>query len=1309
MQQRSQPAISKPSQQLPAANVNTIQGTGRVLLRILPVQVCTSKRAVKTYALIGRGSTVSLIENSLAEKLGVQGKRKQFAIKTVNGISKINSKEVSLVIKPIDGSTAVNICNAWAVPALSISPDSIPRRSDADRWQHLKDISVPEIEEKQISLLIGSDTPEVFCPLETRSGSRGEPLATRTILGWTIQGPATGRRTAAASVNRIEGSMVDHLKAMWEHDFKDKSSTSKAMSQEDKKALKMLQDSKCLEEGRYKFGLPWKEGATLPHNRSMAEHRLRLLHKKFRSDTAYAEKYTSQLEDYISKGYASTANDAHTTEGKVWYIPHHGVTNPKKPGKLRVVFDAAARFRGISLNDALMQGPDLVNSLVGVLMRFRQHPVAIISDIEAMFHQVAVQDADRGALRFLWTRNGNPDSKVEEFQMNRFIFGAKPSPSAAALALASVASDFDEVYSPEVISTIKRNFYVDDMLKSVPTIADAIELSLRLRELLKKRGFNLTKWSSNQVSVLNSIPEPERAPDVREMYIGDSLPVGTALGLLWSKHEDCFVFKVNSDLNCKTRRQLLSKVASLFDPLGFVAPITLFAKCLLQRLCNLNLGWDAEIPEEEATNWKTWTEDLTNLETLRVPRCISPPCPATRIELHAFSDASTSGYGACCYLLFRTDRESMASLIHGKSRVTPSKVVTVPRLELTAAVLACTMATSVKEEIEFNIDRTVFWTDSTIVLAYIRNKTKRFKVFVANRIEAIHEHSEPDQWRHVPTKLNPADIASRGMNASDTTSITRWLKGPDFLVQDEDSWPAAPDAHPIFEGDEEIKKEAQVNAVAMGDSFDSFLAYFSSFFLLLRALAYMARFKVYFRHKIQHTEPPQTGLLQSSEINSVRMALIAYIQAKAFESEIKALKTKGFIPASSRLFKLCPFIKDGILRVGGRLKHAPTPLDAKHQVILPASHHVTKLVARHYHVLLGHTGPRHLLSKLRQKYWVVNGLKLSKEICRDCMKCKKLRARPLTQLMADLPPERMHPNAPPFTNTGIDFFGPFFVTVKRSRVKRYGCLFNCLTTRAVHLEVCHNMDTQSFLCAFSRFIARRGRPHTIFSDNGTNLTRASKELKEEIKAFNKNQINTKMIQHGITWKFQPPHASHMNGVTERLIRTVRGVLSGLLKPAPLKDETLLTLFTEVEYIVNSRPLTATSEDIEDESALTANHLLLLRPTSNHSPRTGTGSSCLLKRWREAHYLANAFWKRWSRDYLSSLQMREKWQRPHASVKEGDLVLLVEEHTPRGQWPLARVVQAITGRDGRVRACRVKSRGRELTRPIVKMCLLEQSE
>ena len=651
----------------------------------------------------------------------------------------------------------------------------------------------------------------------------------------------------------------------------------------------------------------------------------------------------------------------------------------------------------------------------------------------------------------------------------------------------------------------------------------------------------------------------------------------------------------------------------------------------------------------------------------------------------------------------------MASLVLGKSRVTPSKVVTIPRLELTAAVLACNLAATAKEELEFNIDRTVFWTDSTIVLAYIRNTTKRFKVFVGNRIATIHEQSEPKQWRHVPTKINPADMASRGISPADTDSLRRWLHGPKFLLQGEAAWPTAPDAVPDLEEDDEVKKEATVNLISAEDAFDKFITYFSVFFVLLRAVAWMQRFQRYLMQRFLHRGPgPAQGLLQATDIEAALNCVIVHVQGNAFKNEINELKSKGHVSKSSCLFKLSPFLQDGVLRVGGRLKHAPAPFDAKHQVILPKDGHLTQVIARHYHGLMGHTGPRHLLSKLRDKYWVVNGLKVCKATCSACVECKRLRARPLTQVMADLPAARLEPHAPPFTNVGIDFFGPFYVTVKRSQVKRYGCLFNCLTSRAVHLEMTYSLDTQSFLCAFSRFVARRGKPRTVFSDNGTNLTRGCKELKEEISSFNKKKINATMLQDNITWHFNPPHASHMNGVTERMIRSVRGVLFGLLKRAPLKDETLVTLFAETEYIVNSRPVTATSSDVDDPAALTPNHLLLLQPHQSASVRTDVDKDYTAKRWREAHYLANAFWKRWSRDYLVSLQMREKWQRPHVSVKEEDVVLLIDEAQPRGQWPLAKVVKVFKGRDGHVRACRVKAKGRELTRPIVKMCLLEQS-
>ena len=310
---------------------------------------------------------------------------------------------------------------------------------------------------------------------------------------------------------------------------------------------------------------------TLPDNKPLAEIRLKCLKSKLCKDPDMHQKYTQQMEDYIQKGYASHA-DEQSAEGRTWYLPHHGVTSAAKPGKVRVVFDAAAKYRGTSLNDNLVQGPDLVNSLVGVLIRFRQEPVALVGDIEAMFHQVKVSDPDRDALRFLWWKHGNLDGPVEVYRMNSHVFGAKSSPSCAAYALKKTAADQQGNYEPSLIKAVNRNFYVDDLLTSTTSVSEAVNLVTGLRSLLHKGGFKLKKWASNSRDVLAAVPEAERAPALISLDLHDDLSNDRALGVYWDIEEDCFTFKTKEDDKQLTRRGILSMVASLFDPLGLVAP-----------------------------------------------------------------------------------------------------------------------------------------------------------------------------------------------------------------------------------------------------------------------------------------------------------------------------------------------------------------------------------------------------------------------------------------------------------------------------------------------------------------------------------------------------------------------------------------------------------------------------------------------------------------------------------------------------------------------------------------------------------------
>ena len=472
------------------------------------------------------------------------------------------------------------------------------------------------------------------------------------------------------------------------------------------------------------------------------------------------------MNKVIDKGYAQrVSQDDKPEDGKIWYLPHHGVIHPKK-NKIRVVFDCAARYGGTSLNDQLLQGPNLTNSLVGTLTRFRQEEVAIMGDIDSMFYQVYVSPSDRNFQRFLWWPEGDTRADPVEFQMVVHLFGSTSSPSCANYALRQTAEDARGSFNDEAINTVLRNMYVDDCLKSVKTGDQAVSLVRDIQAVLKGGGFHISKWVSNNRTVMRSIPVQERAAVVKDLDLdSDKLPVERTLGVNWSAESDVFSFTVDVKDHPHTRRGILSTVSSIYDPLGFLAPMILNAKSLLQELCQLQISWDEPIPEKYDQKWCRWLQEINELRNFEVGRCFKPAGFGTvsSSELHHFADASEKGYGIVSYLrMINTEGKVHCSFVMGKSRVAPLKKVTIPRLELTAATVAVRTDKMLKRELDIRIDKTTFWTDSMSVLRYIRNSTSRFHTFVANRLNVIHEGSEPEEWRYVSTKINPADVASRG-------------------------------------------------------------------------------------------------------------------------------------------------------------------------------------------------------------------------------------------------------------------------------------------------------------------------------------------------------------------------------------------------------------------------------------------------------------------------------------------------------------------------------------------------------------------
>ena len=323
------------------------------------------------------------------------------------------------------------------------------------------------------------------------------------------------------------------------------------------------------------------------------------------------------------------------------------------------------------------------------------------------------------------------------------------------------------------------------------------------------------------------------------------------------------------------------------------------------------------------------------------------------------------------------------------------------------------------------------------------------------------------------------------------------------------------------------------------------------------------------------------------------MVVLRWSQQVHYSEEIKSLKAGSGLK-QGRLARLSPVLVQDVLRVGGRLKNSSVSEDTKFPIIISPESPVAESIIRSIHLQMGHGGREQVLSRLRERYWVVQANALTRLVLSKCVVCRRSFGNSLTQMMADLPSDRVSPDLPPFTNTGVDFFEPFHVKQGRSLVKRYGVLFICLVTRAVHIEMAVSLDTDAFVNALRRFIARRGQVKSMRSDNGTNFVGAERELREAIRGWNQSKISSFLLQRSIDWTFNTPAASHHGGSWERLIRSIRRILAGLLKEQTLTNDGLRTLLSEVESILNSRPLTRSLSDPNDLSCLTPNHLLLLK-------------------------------------------------------------------------------------------------------------------
>ncbi|KAJ8041002.1 hypothetical protein HOLleu_15480 [Holothuria leucospilota] len=1242
------------------------------------------------YVVLDDQSNACLGDPELFDKLDINGPDHEYELSTCggHGVTVKGRRANGIVIESSSGhrEKLPTIIENENIPG---DRNEIPAPEICRTYPHLKciakRISAPR-DDVNIILLLGRNCPELLKVRESRNGPRGLQWAQRTDLGWTVSGQvcidsvrgathvSVNRTTVEPYTNPLGSTCESHIYARdiqsCLHDdiyVERKEDERKAMSIEDERFIKIMSDGVYTNgQGNLEFPLPFKKGKeTLPNNRTLATGRLANLVKTLRRKPTMMTEYRAFMEKTIRKGHATEirSKDLNVPPGKVWYLPHFAVRHPRKPG-IRVVFDASAEYDGIFLNKVLLQGPDQVNSLLGILLRFRVGEVAIMGDVEQMFYNFYVRPDDRTYLRFLWFKDNDPCKPVADYSMNVHLFGSVSSPAVATLGLRMVAESCKTTHGEDVTEFIKRNFYVDDGLTSVQDDKSAISLLQRSCKALATRNLRFHKIVSNRKSVLEALPEEDRAEDLRSVnFHREELPCQRSLGMHWHLETDTFTFKVNLPDKPISRRGVLSVASSIYDPIGLVSPVSIQGKLILRELMKEMEGekktpadiWDRPLPEKCRPKWNKWRDSLHHLENVHVPRCYTPPDfgPVSRQELHAFSDASDLAIGAVVYLRQISQLGVVhVSLVIAKARVTPKHAVSIPRLELCAAVLATTLVQTISPELEgrLEIDNITYYKDSKVVLGYISNESKRFHVYLANRVHKIRAVSDPNQWQYIPTDQNPADIASRSVPADQLTKTT-WFRGPDFL------WQA------------ELQKAERV---------------------ILKAVQ-------------------EEGF--SAEISKLRAA------------KANSEHTKPTIKKGSPLCRLNPFLdEDGIIKVGGRLGRSDLPFTRRHPILLPKNTHVSRLIVEHFHGKVLHQGRQMTLGAVRSGgFWIIASHCLVRRVIHDCCTCKRLRGIPLTQQMADLPEDRVGAT-PPFTNVGIDVFGPWTVLSRKTRAnssdaKRWAVIFTCLYSRAVPAEVIESLDTSSFIMALRRFLAIRGPVAKMRSYQGTNFKGAKGELETASLNFDHDHIRKFLSSQDCEWIFNPPHASHFGGVWERQIRTMRQVLSSMflqLGKHHLTHEVLVTFMAEASAIVNSRPITYISTDANDPSPLSPSMLLTQKSLPLRPPPGEFVQQDLFgrKRWRQVQYLADQFWVRWKKEYLYNLQSRQKWLHPQPNINEGDVVILKQRHAVRFNWPLARVLKVHKSKDGKVRKVDIvvcaEGTKRHLTRPISELILIERT-
>ncbi|KAL0199202.1 hypothetical protein M9458_007742, partial [Cirrhinus mrigala] len=797
--------------------------SGRVMLKVVPVRLRSGKRFLDTHAVLDDGSEKTIILPAAVKHLHLEGPEEVLALRTIrHDLVQLRGTTVSFEVSALSHLNVKHqIQNAFTAADLNLAEQSCPVDALKRKYGHLRDIPLQTFIKVQPLLLIGSDYPQLItpnCPI--RMGPLGSPIAVHTLLGWTIQGPTTFLQQPSNVSSCLHTTLLSptqelrqNVERLWQLDILPLRNEKEVVrSRQDKAALALLEQKtvRVTVDGVNRYATPLLRKGDSPKfqaspNAVMAL--LRATERRLIKDTNLANVYNKEIHKLEEAGYAVRISSAEaSSSSESWFVPHHIVHHN---GKARVVFNCYFSHKQTNLNDSLLPGLTLGPPLLGVLLRFRQYAVAISGDIRAMFHQIRLLPEDQPLLRFLW-RDMERDRVPDIYEWRVLPFGTTCSPCCATYALQRHVRDKADG-NEEVAESVQQSFYVDNCLQSLQSQHQAKKLIDKMRALLTSGGFDIRQWASNVPNVIAHLPVEAKSESC-ELWLSASKsdPQESTLGLMWHCSQDTFGYKhrpvsTNGDTSMRTVYRIL---ASQYDPLGYIIPFTTRAKILVKTLWKKVESWDEPLPADLLSEWQAWEEELPNLQQITLARCYTPACNNTSatIDMHVFCDASEKAYGSVAYLRVETGEDIQVAFIMARSRVAPKKQLSMPRLELCAALSGAQLAKTLSSELTLNIRQTVMWSDSTTVLHWIKSESCNYKVFVGMRIAEIQDLIGYENWNYVDSDNNPADDITRGKTLVDLSHTCRWNQGPDFLHQSSDHWPIHPSV-PV-EDSEELRKSS---------------------------------------------------------------------------------------------------------------------------------------------------------------------------------------------------------------------------------------------------------------------------------------------------------------------------------------------------------------------------------------------------------------------------------------------------------------------------------------------------------------------